>query len=113
MYVYRHIAITFDGWISCANENYLTITAHFILNSALQCATLAVNPIPAQSTALNLKQLMEGVFQNFPGLSIVGAVTDNASNMIAKCRELQVSTEKNDEFATEKCENLHRKKRHG
>ena len=87
MYVYRHIAIMFDGWTSCVNQNYLTITAHFILNSALQCATLAATPIPAQSTALNLKQLVEGVLQKFPGLSIVGALTDNASNMIATCRE--------------------------
>ena len=100
MYVYRHIAITFDGWTSCANQNYLTITAHFILNSALECVTLAVSPIPAQSTALNLKHLVKDVFEKFPGLSIVGAVTDNASNMIATCRECQVSNEESDEFAT-------------
>lgn len=55
------IAITHDGWTSCATESYDTITAHFINNDwELHSAVLQTCKVEGSHTAQNIAGRLQG-----------------------------------------------------
>ena len=79
------LALTTDIWSSCANDAYISLTAHFIDEgwNSVSCL-LATSPFPGQHTAVNIVQKIK---ENLAAFSIdiskvVGIVHDQASNMI-------------------------------
>ena len=78
------IALTADGWTSCATQSYITVTAHHIDKKwEMQNAVLQTREFHGAHTGVNLSELLRDVCEEWnisdkqPAL-----VTDNARNMI-------------------------------
>lgn len=57
------VAITHDGWTSCATESYDTITAHFInQNWELRSAVLQTIKVEGSHTSENIAERLKGNF---------------------------------------------------
>lgn len=55
------VAITHDGWTSCATESYDTITAHFINKDwELRSAVLQTSKVEGSHTSENIAKRLEG-----------------------------------------------------
>lgn len=58
-YFYSYVAITFDGWTSVVEKNYLAITSHFIWKDKLIYCLLAFIDISNSSTSQAIKKETE------------------------------------------------------
>ncbi|KAK0133979.1 Zinc finger BED domain-containing protein 1 [Merluccius polli] len=80
----ERVALTMDGWTSCATASYVTATVHYIDDEwVLQNHVLQTRVLNEGHTGNNLEVLLQGIFREWkiedkrPAL-----VTDNAKNMI-------------------------------
>ncbi|KAK0134264.1 Zinc finger BED domain-containing protein 4 [Merluccius polli] len=80
----KRVAITVDGWTSCATDSYITITAHYVDDEwDLQSHILQTRVFNQSYTGVNLVALLQDVLREWniadknPAL-----VTDNARNII-------------------------------
>ena len=78
------IALTSDIWTSCANDAYISLTAHFINNEwKMVSCVLATSPFPGHHTALNIVEKLKEIIASY-GLQesqLVALVHDQGSNM--------------------------------
>ena len=83
------VAITHDSWPSCANENYETVTIHFIDDFwEMKGKVLETKKISGSHTAAAIKEYLTDVMQRW-SLSNITAVSDNASVEIKAFQDLQ------------------------
>ena len=80
----QRVAITVDGWTSCATDSYITVTGHYVDEEwDLQSHVLQTRVFNQSHTGVNLAALLKDVLcewsieDKHPAL-----VTDNARNMI-------------------------------
>ncbi|XP_017480716.1 PREDICTED: zinc finger BED domain-containing protein 1-like [Rhagoletis zephyria] len=89
----QYCAITTDCWTSRANENYLTVTCHFITdNCKLQVAVLSTNKLLSGTnhSAENISETLRNVLSEWSILhKVTSLVTDNAASMLKACEILQ------------------------
>lgn len=89
------LALTTDGWTSCANEAFITITGHFITGDwRLVSVVLQITKMEERHTSENLAEYMVSSLIDDWGLkkeSICAIVHDNAANMV-KMQELLTTT---------------------
>lgn len=89
----RHVSITCDGWTSMANENYITVTCHFVDdNFVLRSAVLSTNKLNelTNHSASNISNSLKFVLRSWSIFEKVSCiVTDNANAMICACNLLE------------------------
>lgn len=79
----KYIALSTDGWSSKPNDNYLTVTAHFIGEDAeLKSYMLECAQFSDRHTAENLANLVKQIAEEWNiSNKIVAVSSDNASNI--------------------------------
>mgnify|MGYP002789746809 FL=1 len=87
-----YFSITADLWSSIKTESYITFTCHFIHNGELYSVVLETREFPVNHTAMNIRIIMEHVFEKWGILNKVEAiVTDNASNITNAVDQLLIN----------------------
>ncbi|XP_063384882.1 E3 SUMO-protein ligase ZBED1-like [Cydia fagiglandana] len=83
-----HVALTTDGWSSDPNDNYISVTAHFINQEAdLKAYALECAQYSDRHTAENLAQQLKKICDDWEiSHKIVSVSTDNANNVKAAVR---------------------------
>ncbi|XP_039969731.1 E3 SUMO-protein ligase ZBED1-like [Bactrocera tryoni] len=83
------VAITTDLWTSKANEGYITVTCHLVLNSfTLESAILATRQLldTTNHNAINISETLKGVLDDWGVTNkVVCVVTDNDAVMLIAC----------------------------
>ncbi|XP_053374207.1 E3 SUMO-protein ligase ZBED1-like [Mercenaria mercenaria] len=75
-----HLAITHDGWTSCATESYDTVTAHFInSNWELRSAVLQTTKVEGSHTGEHIAERLKEMVSDW-NIPVPTVVTDNAAN---------------------------------
>ena len=84
------IALTTDGWTSCATQSYVTHTVHYIDNNRkLASGVLETARFRGSHTAERLAAVSRNVVESFGVKEEVVAIThDEAANMVAAGRKL-------------------------
>ena len=60
------LAITSDIWTSCANDAYISLTAHFITNTwQMVSCILATSPFPGHHTAVNIVDKLKEIVSSY------------------------------------------------
>ena len=82
------VRITTDCWRSLANENYISVTAHYLDNDCnLKSSLLDCFVYEQKHTAANLAEELKRITREWGVESkISGVVTDNAANIVAAVR---------------------------
>lgn len=80
----QRVAITVDGWTSCATDSYVTVTAHYIDDEwVLQNYVLQTRVFNEAHTGNNLAVLLQNVCREWNiNIKDTALVTDNAKNMM-------------------------------
>lgn len=80
----ERVALTMDGWTSCATASYVTATVHYIDDEwVLQNHVLQTRVLNEAHTGNNLAVLLQGICREWKiGDKRPALVTDNAKNMI-------------------------------
>ncbi|XP_077386781.1 E3 SUMO-protein ligase ZBED1-like [Festucalex cinctus] len=80
----QRVALTVDGWTSCATDSYITVTAHHIdMEWEMQNFVLQTRAFRESHTGANLAELLRDVSREWKiGDKKPALVTDNATNMI-------------------------------
>lgn len=88
----QRVALTVDGWTSCATDSYITVTVHYVDHAwALQSHVLQTRVFNESHTGINLAALLRDVCHEWklddknPAL-----VSDNARNMVVAGAEADV-----------------------
>lgn len=89
----QRVALTVDGWTSCATDSYITVTVHYVDNEwDLQSHVLQTRVFNESHTGINLSVLLLDVCQECkledknPAL-----VSDNAKNMVLAFSEAKLN----------------------
>ena len=82
------VTITTDCWTSITNENYLSVTAHYLDNNwHLKSSVLECFVYDQKHTAANLAEELKKITKEWcVECKISGVVTDNAANIVAAVR---------------------------
>lgn len=76
----RPVAITCDAWTSNKQENYLAVTAHYLVGAERCSAVLDISVFPGSHTASDVAGQLRPVFKEWGiQVKVVGVVTDNAA----------------------------------
>lgn len=80
----QQVAITVDGWTSCATDSYVTVTAHYIDDEwVLQNHVLQTREFNEAHTGNYLAVLLQNVCREWNiNIKDTALVTDNAKNMM-------------------------------
>lgn len=88
----EQVAITTDGWTSCATESYITITCHFIDNDwQMNNPVLQTRVLGDTHSGINIGQVLINACEEWGIMKKPALVTDNASNMIKAGKEAEMS----------------------
>ncbi|KAK7590111.1 hypothetical protein V9T40_001724 [Parthenolecanium corni] len=88
----EYIAITYDSWTSISHHCYLTLTGHFVFNNSIGRCTLSFMECSDSHTSDEYSKLISNELRTeYPQLKIAGCVSDNASNMIATAKKLNIT----------------------
>lgn len=83
-------AITCDGWSSLAQDHYVTVTVHYILNGSMRVKVLTTKGVYKAQTGMVVAEEINEVLEEFIiGDKIAAATVDNASNMGVALRHLK------------------------
>ncbi|CAG8629352.1 5787_t:CDS:2, partial [Cetraspora pellucida] len=85
------ISITIDGWTSCTQQPYITVTAHWV-NSDWKMNRILLDLIPFNEihTAINQSDTIIEILKKMDfGQKLLGIMIDNAANRIAMGRILK------------------------
>lgn len=97
-FMYRYVAITFDGWTSTAGTSFLTVSGHFIPEKQYEIETATLCLINSSAVAHSGEEYAQKIkcdvieklkfVEN--NIEIVCATTDNARNMITTTTKLGI-----------------------
>lgn len=84
------VALTCDGWSSIAQDHYLTITAHYIVEGKMQQKVLKTKAVYKAQSGCVVAEEISLILSEF-GISdqIVAIIVDNAANMDVAIKRLQ------------------------
>lgn len=88
-----HVSLTTDGWSSSTQDPFLSLTVHYITPSfKLQIWCLRTIYMPESHTGENIAKMIRNILREYDiELGKVASITtDNGSNMIKACQELQL-----------------------
>lgn len=86
-----HVAVTADGWSSVAQDHYLTVTVHYIMEAELREKVLHTRAVYISQTGPAVAEEIDGILEEFGVKAKVVAVTvDNAANMDVAMKKMQV-----------------------
>ncbi|XP_034052456.1 zinc finger BED domain-containing protein 1-like [Gymnodraco acuticeps] len=85
-----HVALTSDGWTSIAQDHYLTVTAHYLVEGKMRQKVLQTKAVYKAQTGIVIAEEIADVLTDFGIFDKIVAVTvDNAANMDVAIHRLQ------------------------
>ncbi|XP_049416194.1 E3 SUMO-protein ligase ZBED1-like [Epinephelus fuscoguttatus] len=86
-----HVAVTADMWSSVAQDHYITVTVHYVVEAELREKVLHTRGVYVSQTGPAVAEEIDGILDDFGVRSKVVAVTvDNAANMDVAVRKMGV-----------------------
>lgn len=86
-----HVAVTADGWSSVAQDHYLTVTVHYIVEAELREKVLHTRAVYVSQTGPAVAEEIDTILDDFGIKSKLVAVTvDNAANMDVALKRMQI-----------------------
>ncbi|KAF3847296.1 hypothetical protein F7725_020324 [Dissostichus mawsoni] len=85
-----YVALTSDGWTSIAQDHYLTVTAHYLVEGKMRQKVLQTKAVYKAQTGIVIAEEIADVLTDF-GIfdKIVAVKVDNAANMDVAIHRLQ------------------------
>lgn len=85
-----YVALTSDGWTSIAQDHYLTVTAHYLVEGKMRQKVLQTKAVYKAQTGIVIAEEIADVLTDFGIFDKIVAVTvDNAANMDVAIHRLQ------------------------
>uniref|UniRef100_A0A1A7ZTE0 DUF659 domain-containing protein n=1 Tax=Nothobranchius furzeri TaxID=105023 RepID=A0A1A7ZTE0_NOTFU len=86
-----HFAVTADAWSSVAQDHYITVTVHYIVDAELREKVLHTRAVCVSQTGSAVAEEIDSILDDFEVKSKVVAVTvDNAANMDVAVQKMKV-----------------------
>ncbi|XP_030196906.1 zinc finger BED domain-containing protein 1-like isoform X1 [Gadus morhua] len=87
----RDVAVTADGWTSVAQDHYLTVSVHYIIEGAMKEKILHTQAVYVSQTGVAIAEEIGDILEEFGVKEKVVAITvDNAANMDVAVRRMSV-----------------------
>ncbi len=85
------VAVTADGWSSVAQDHYLTVTVHYIVEAELREKVLHTRAVYVSQTGSAVAEEIDTILDDFGLKSKLVAITvDNAANMDVAVKRMQI-----------------------
>ena len=85
----RDVAVTADGWTSVAQDHYLTVSVHYIIEGAMKEKILHTQAVYVSQTGVAIAEEIGDILEEFGVKEKVVAITvDNAANMDVAVRRM-------------------------
>ncbi len=86
-----HVAVTADIWSSVAQDHYVTVTVHYVVEAELREKVLHTRAVHVSQTGRAVAEEMDSILDDFGVKSKVVAITvDSAANMDVAVKKMQV-----------------------